>query len=137
MSVITEHSSLYRCCSRTVYKMKTRHENMPGLKAEVGEEVLIPCDRNCLIWDSVTSVEKLHLSVHPKLLCQICAISLFQLQLRDNNNENRLLPSGISVEDECEMLYSEAGCKSGYPDCLPSLIMKSKKRNSAFVRTWK
>lgn len=47
MSVITEHSSLYQCCSRTVYKMKTRRENMPGLKAEVGEEVLIPYDWNC------------------------------------------------------------------------------------------
>lgn len=40
----------------------------------------------------------------------------------------RPLPSGISVEDEGEMLYSEAGCKSeGYPGCQHSLTMESKK----------
>jgi len=27
--------------------MKIRHENMPGLRAGVGEEVLIPCEWNC------------------------------------------------------------------------------------------
>lgn len=38
----------------------------------------------------------------------------------------RPLPSGISVEDEGEMLYSEAGCKSeGYPGCQHSLTMQS------------
>lgn len=40
----------------------------------------------------------------------------------------RPLPSGISVGDEGEMLYSEAGCKSeGYPGCQHSLTMESKK----------
>lgn len=85
------------------------------------------------VWDSVTSVEKLHLSVHPKL-CQICALSLFQLQLRNNSESRLFLPSGISVEDEGEMIYSEAGCKSGYPDCLHSLIMKSKKEEFSFCQ---
>lgn len=86
------------------------------------------------IWDSVTSVEKLHLSVHPQLWCQICAISLFQLHLRNNNESRLFLPSGISVEDECKMLYCEAGCKSGYPDWLSSLIMKSKKEEFSFCQ---
>lgn len=45
----------------------------------------------------------------------------------------RPLPSGISVEDEGEMLYAEAGCKSeGYPGCQHSLTMESKKEEFSF-----